>query len=151
MGRCGSGIDPTGCVGPTTVSEGFLNVRHSSALGGTGNGTFVDPGAELQLEGGVNVAAEPLTLFGSDSGGRVALENVSGNNIWGSGNGNDVPLTLIDSGLVFSATACAADLTFTAVGEALLALLQGRRASPAAASQVLASDECFDRASARPF
>jgi autotransporter-associated beta strand protein len=71
-------------AGRTTVSEGILNIRHASALGGTGNGTFVNPGAALQLEGAVNVAAEPLTLSGDGPAGTPgALRNVSGNNTWG--------------------------------------------------------------------
>jgi fibronectin-binding autotransporter adhesin len=67
--------------GATTVSAGILNIRNATALGGTGNGTSVTSGATLQIQGGISVGAEALTLNGiGASGQNGALVNVSGTN-----------------------------------------------------------------------
>ena len=63
--------------GLTTVSAGTLNVRNDTGLGTTAGGTNVSAGALLQLQGGINVGAESLTLTGTGS-----LENVIGVNSW---------------------------------------------------------------------
>lgn len=72
--------------GITDVVAGVLNIQHASALGqnsvtlgSTDNGTIVRSGAQLQLQGGITVANETLTLNG-DGGGTGALRNVGGNN-----------------------------------------------------------------------
>ena len=49
-------------TGPTTVNAGVLNIQNSSALGTTANGTTVSSGAALQLQGGIAIGAEALTL-----------------------------------------------------------------------------------------
>lgn len=79
----GSGANTYG--GTTTVSQGALNIRKASALGGTGTGTTVAAGAALQIQGGVTIDPEPLTINGTGIGGAGALVNVSGGNTW-SGN-----------------------------------------------------------------
>ena len=68
--------------GNTTVSAGILNIQHSNALGGSANGTTVASGAVLQLQGGITIASEALTLNGSGVGNGGALVNSSGNNEW---------------------------------------------------------------------
>jgi len=69
--------------GQTTVSSGILNVQHNSALGTTVNGTTVNSGAVLQLQGSLTIPAEPLTLSGTGISNSGALQNVSGNNDFG--------------------------------------------------------------------
>lgn len=68
--------------GTTTVNAGVLSVRHSSGLGATTAGTTVSNGAEIQMQRGIAVGAEALTLNGSGSSGSGALRNMSGNNSW---------------------------------------------------------------------
>lgn len=67
--------------GITTVSQGILEIRNSSALGSTSGGTSVSSGATLQLfsgESAIAVGAEALSLNGSGVGGNGALRNLSG-------------------------------------------------------------------------
>ena len=68
--------------GGTNLHNGVLNVRHSSGLGTTAGGTIVSNGAELQVQGGIAIGAESLTLNGSGESGDGALRNMSGNNLW---------------------------------------------------------------------
>ncbi|MEY2493084.1 MAG: hypothetical protein QOH24_2035 [Verrucomicrobiota bacterium] len=72
-------------TGATTVSAGVLNIQSASALGTTAAGTTVSSGAALQIQGGIAVGAEALTLGGSGISNDGALRNISGNNSW-SGN-----------------------------------------------------------------
>ncbi len=74
-------------TGVTTVSAGVINAQNASALGnGAGGATVsVTSGAALQLEGGITVASEGLTLSGTGIAADGALRNISGNNTW-SGN-----------------------------------------------------------------
>ncbi len=68
----------------TRVLEGTLNIRHPSALGtaaGTGDQTNVFPGAILELQGGITVAAEILALTAPNVGETI-VRSVSGNNTW---------------------------------------------------------------------
>jgi autotransporter-associated beta strand protein len=58
--------------GITQVQQGILNIQHNDGLGqasvpfgNTGNGTVVSSGAQLQLEGGLTVGKETLTLSGT--------------------------------------------------------------------------------------
>jgi len=69
--------------GATTVSAGVLNIQSGTALGATTAGTTVASGATLQLEGGIAVGNEALTLSGTGVGGTGALRSVSGENTWG--------------------------------------------------------------------
>jgi fibronectin-binding autotransporter adhesin len=68
--------------GTTTVSTGVLNIQNGSALGTTAAGTSVENGATLQLQGGIAVGNEALTIGEAGVGGNGALRNVSGNNSW---------------------------------------------------------------------
>ena len=54
-----------------------------SPSGGAGTTTNVLDGAQLQLQGGINVSTQNLVLSGAGDG-TGALLNVSGNNSWGS-------------------------------------------------------------------
>jgi len=110
--------------GLTTVSAGVLNVENNSALSDTNAGTVVASGAALQLQGGIAIANEPLTLSGSGIGGSGALRNISGSNSW------DGPITLAaastfdaDAGTLYLGgpiANAAYTATFTNVGAILL-------------------------------
>src|SRR5260370_27337456 len=68
-------------TGATTISAGILNVQNATALGTIGSGTMIANGATLQLQGGITVGAEALTISGTGASGQNgALVNVSGTN-----------------------------------------------------------------------
>ena len=69
-------------TGLTTVSAGVLNIRHNTGLGTIAGGTTVFSGAALQLQGGIVVGNETLTLDGTGIGSTGALRNISGDNSW---------------------------------------------------------------------
>jgi len=66
--------------GSTTISAGAMNIQNASALGTTAAGTTVASGAALQLQGGISVGAEALTLSGTGVSSTGALRNISGAN-----------------------------------------------------------------------
>ena len=68
--------------GATIVSAGVLNIRDSTGLGTASGGTTVNIGAALQLQGGITVGNETLTLDGTGISSDGALRNISGNNSW---------------------------------------------------------------------
>lgn len=68
--------------GLTTVSQGVLSVRNNAGLGGNAAGTVVDAGAALELQGGITLTGEALTINGTGVNGAGALRNVADNNIW---------------------------------------------------------------------
>ena len=71
-------------TGVTAVSAGILNIQNSTALGDVAGATTVSNGATLQLQGGISVGAEALTLNGGAAIGQTgALVNVSGTNTYG--------------------------------------------------------------------
>jgi autotransporter-associated beta strand protein len=69
--------------GSTTVSAGVINIQHANGLGTTANGTTVSSGAALQLQGGITVGAEALSLTGNGVSTDGALRNISGSNTYG--------------------------------------------------------------------
>jgi fibronectin-binding autotransporter adhesin len=71
--------------GATTISGGVLNIQNSSALGSIASGTSVSSGAALQIQGGIAVGNEALTLNGSGVASDGALRNISGNNSYAGG------------------------------------------------------------------
>ena len=87
--KTGNGIltlfsDSSTYTGATLVSQGALNVRAGNALGDVAGGVTVASGAALQLQGGIAIGAEALTIGGAGYGGATgALRNVSGNNTYG--------------------------------------------------------------------
>jgi fibronectin-binding autotransporter adhesin len=69
-------------TGATTVSAGVLNIRNATGVGTTAAGTTVASGAALQLQGGIAVGNETLSLNGTGISNDGALRNISGNNSW---------------------------------------------------------------------
>jgi fibronectin-binding autotransporter adhesin len=70
--------------GATAVSAGTLNIQNATGLGSTAAGTTVSTGATLQLQGGITVGVETLSIGGTGAGGQNgALVNVSGTNYYG--------------------------------------------------------------------
>ena len=67
-------------TGTTTINAGALNIRDANALGSAANGTIVASGAALQLQGGISVGAEALTLSGNGVSNDGALRNISQTN-----------------------------------------------------------------------
>ncbi len=67
-------------TGATTVSAGVLNIQNNNALGSTAGGTSVTAGAALQIQGGITVGTEALTLNGTGISNDGALRNISGAN-----------------------------------------------------------------------
>ena len=94
ISQAGAGADTVRKTGPgtltltgnnsytndTVIMAGSLNIQSNTALGGTAGDTQVNDGATLQLQGGITVTGEPLSITGSGIGG--ALRNISGNNTW---------------------------------------------------------------------
>jgi autotransporter-associated beta strand protein len=70
-------------TGATTVSTGVINIQNATALGTAAGGTTVSSGAALELQGGITVGAEALTLNGTGVSSAGALRNISGNNTYG--------------------------------------------------------------------
>ena len=66
-----------------TISAGVVNIQNGSALGSTRGGTTVATNAALQIQGGITVGAEALTLSGTGISNDGALRNISGTNIYG--------------------------------------------------------------------
>jgi autotransporter-associated beta strand protein len=72
-------------TGVTNVNAGILNIQNNTALGTTAGGTVVAAGAKLQLQNGITVTGEALTLNGivaatAATGGTVTDITVSGIN-----------------------------------------------------------------------
>jgi len=67
-------------IGATAVTSGTLNLQNITAAGTTAGGVAVSINAQLELQGGIAVGAEALTLAG---GSGVELNSVSGSNTWG--------------------------------------------------------------------
>ena len=51
--------------GTTSIAAGVLNIQHAFALGSTAAGTIVSNSAALQIQGGITVSGESLTLAGA--------------------------------------------------------------------------------------
>ncbi len=69
--------------GATVVNAGVLNIQSASALGSTTNGTSVVAAAALEIQGGITVGAEALSLNGTGISSGGALRNISGTNNFG--------------------------------------------------------------------
>ncbi len=65
--------------GATSIDAGTLNLQDAAAAGTTAGGVTVAAGASLELQGGIAIGAESLTL---NAGGANELVNVSGSNSW---------------------------------------------------------------------
>jgi autotransporter-associated beta strand protein len=79
--------------GPTTISAGVVTLQDDLALGSTAAGTSVAANARLELQGGITVTGESLTLSGTGGASffNGALNSKSGSNTWTG------PLTLAAS------------------------------------------------------
>ena len=70
-------------TGTTRVDpDATLNIRNDNALGSTTGSTTVNNRGTLELEGGVNVGNEAISIRGNGVGGAGALRSVSGTNSW---------------------------------------------------------------------
>ena len=67
-------------TGLTQVNAGVLNVQNSAGLGTTDAGTTVTSGEELQLQGGINIGNEAVSITGTGGSSTGALRNISGDN-----------------------------------------------------------------------
>ncbi|NCD33347.1 MAG: hypothetical protein EOL87_08020 [Spartobacteria bacterium] len=67
-------------TGATLVSAGVMNLQHNTAMGTVVGGATVSSGAALQLQGGIAVGAEALSLSGTGVSSDGALRNISGDN-----------------------------------------------------------------------
>jgi autotransporter-associated beta strand protein len=111
-------------TGLTTVSS-LLNVRNNSALGATTAGTTVTAGGSLQMQGGITVTGEALTLTAVVGTNALpnGLVNVSGNNEWAgsiAGNltsGNNIRLSSSADSLTVSGNVA---ITSSAAGNSLV-------------------------------
>ncbi len=70
-------------TGLTTITAGVINIQNATGLGTTATGTTVAGGAALELQGGIVVGAEALTLSGTGVSTAGALRNISGVNTYG--------------------------------------------------------------------
>jgi autotransporter-associated beta strand protein len=68
--------------GGTSITAGTLNIQNSAALGAASAGVTVADGATLELQGGIEVDSEALSLSGSGVAGGGALRNIGGANTW---------------------------------------------------------------------
>lgn len=68
--------------GATTINEGIVNIRNAWALGTNTAGTTVYSDAALEIQGGITVTNEALTINGTGVSNGGALRNISGNNTW---------------------------------------------------------------------
>ena len=76
------GSAETQMKGNIVVNAGVLNVRHNDALGTLDGSTRVNAGAALQLQGGLTMRNEALTLNGNGVSNDGALRNVLNNNTY---------------------------------------------------------------------
>ena len=70
-------------TGATTINAGVLNIQNAQGTGTTAGGVSVASGAALELQGGISVGAEALTLNSSGISSGGALRSISGANTYG--------------------------------------------------------------------
>src|SRR5205085_2515652 len=71
-------------TGSTSINAGILNIQNATALGTIAGATTISSSATLQLQGGITVGAEALTISGTGAAGQNgALVNVSATNNYG--------------------------------------------------------------------
>ena len=68
--------------GVTTISAGVINIQNNAALGSSATNTLVVNGAALEVQGGLNGVAEPITLNGSGITTTGGLRSISGDNVF---------------------------------------------------------------------
>ena len=67
----------------TTISNGAVRVSNANGLGATNGGTTVLAGAALEVDGGIAIGAEALTLSNNGISSSGALRSISGANTYG--------------------------------------------------------------------
>ena len=86
-GDSGSSVildDANTFTGSTTVNANATAIaKNAQAFGTTAGGVTVTSGGRIQLNGGVSIGTEALTLNGTGISGSGALQNTGGNNTWG--------------------------------------------------------------------
>jgi autotransporter-associated beta strand protein len=106
--------------GALTVSGGILNLRNATGLGTTAGSTTVSNGATLQLQGGITVGAEALSLNGGAASDQTgALVNVSGTNTYGGA------VTVTASSSISAASGSVLNLTGGVVKNGTVATFNG--------------------------
>ena len=80
-----AGTSNNSYTGVTNVLGGALNIQHAGALGTTANGTVVSSGGRVELQGGISVSGEAISLSGNGGNFFGSLQSKSGSNNW-SGN-----------------------------------------------------------------
>jgi autotransporter-associated beta strand protein len=104
--------------GTTWIDQSVVTAMNSQAFGATTAGTVVADGAQLQLQGSLTIAGEPLKVLGSGPGalptfpqrwfnvGPAPTNNgVSGNNLPTSGRVTSIATDPTDPNVIFVATA----------------------------------------------
>ena len=69
-------------TGATLISAGVVNIQNATGFGTTAGGVIIASGAAVELQGGINVGAEALSLNNTGVSSAGALRNVNGNNSW---------------------------------------------------------------------
>ncbi len=106
--------------GALTVSGGIVNVQNATGLGSTAGSTTISNGATLQLQGGITVGAEALSLNGGAASGQTgALVNVSGTNTYGGA------VTVASSSSISAANGSVLNLTGGVVKNGTVATFNG--------------------------
>ncbi|WP_162126242.1 Ig-like domain-containing protein [Flavobacterium phycosphaerae] len=70
-------------TGATSVTGGVLNIQNAQGTGTTAGGVTVSSGAAIELQGGITVGAEALSINNTGVSAGGSLRNISGNNTWG--------------------------------------------------------------------
>jgi autotransporter-associated beta strand protein len=70
-------------TGDVNITGGVVNIRNDTALGTIAGGVTVGSGAALELQGGVTVGNEPMTLAGTGVSNTGVIRNISGDNTLG--------------------------------------------------------------------
>ncbi|RFC45582.1 MAG: Autotransporter-associated beta strand repeat-containing protein, partial [Verrucomicrobia bacterium] len=71
-------------TGATTLTTGVINAQNNTAFGTTAGGVSLsNVGAAVELQGGITIGAETLSIRGFGPANSGALRNISGTNTWG--------------------------------------------------------------------
>ncbi len=69
-------------TGTTLITAGVLNTQRAQGTGTNANGVIVSSGTALEIEGGISVLGEALSLNNAGVAGTGAFRNISGANSW---------------------------------------------------------------------
>ncbi|MFN4257798.1 MAG: autotransporter-associated beta strand repeat-containing protein, partial [Gemmataceae bacterium] len=111
--------------GATVINSGIYRAAKDTAFGTTAGNVIVSYGATVELDGGITVPAETITLNGSGEGitSNIPLRNISGENTW---QGNVVLAAnrtgiAVDAGrLIINGVVSGASIGFNKFGEGIL-------------------------------